>query len=707
MATTHSLSFVQKVNALLHSNIASTSRASVKLADYNRAGAKVVPGEFLIGGSSESTAEILEEHNLELLETFEFSQGKEDEQQILHVRTKDLGTAEHTLSELLQDDSLRFAEPNVLLPDTDEATFSRPNDLDPRQWGLENKGHNHSDLVPGVPGADIKAVDAWKASANAPKGSTLVAVIDTGIDLNHPDLKDQLWTNPNEIPNGIDDDGNGIIDDIHGIFAQDKTGNPQDPVGHGTHVAGIIAAESNNGQGITGVDPNVTILPVRGIGPGTSMASALFAIQYAEEQGAEIFNHSWGVPGVPGQADGGYPAIAEAIRSSSALHVCAVGNDGVNLEESPRYPACLDSENIVGVGATDASDKLSLFSNYGSSHVDVTAPGTQIWSTVPGDYGFKNGTSMAAPAVTGVASLIKRNHPELTAVEIKERLMSSADKKASLKQGSLTMTGGRLNASRALSNDSRAPIAAGDLNLSNSAGVVEARWTAASDEGDAVANNVMKWSFSPIRNEGDFQSAKALRTQVPSSPGQSESARLALEPSSQTRQLHIALQSHDEVGNTSAQQNASAIIPGREILFDQLLGGWQKEGSWGLKQSSNGEVVWSDSPNGYYDKGLNASLTSSPINLSRAKSPRLYVELQHEYDPQDMSDRLELEIKPVGQNQWRKLETFHGIEDKHGNDFDLSAYSGQNVQVRFRVVSDIWEERRGSEIHKFVISDER
>ncbi len=268
-----------------------------------------------------------------------------------------------------RDPNVEFVEPNYLLyPQTmpDDTHFTR-------QWGLYNTGQMVGGYV-GTPGVDMDMDDAW----NITRGDrqVVVAVVDTGCDLNHPDLAANIWTNPGEIPdNGVDDDGNGYIDDVHGWDFSDNDNIPQDATGHGTHVAGIIAAGGDNSRGVAGVAWQAGIMPLRFMNAleiGTT-ADAIQAIYYALDQGARIINCSWGTTGYSA-------ALKSVIDNANALFVCAAGNSGIDIDDAAFYPASFPSANIISVGASDQMDQLAWFSNYGTVGVDVVAPGIRIYS---------------------------------------------------------------------------------------------------------------------------------------------------------------------------------------------------------------------------------------------------------------------------------------------------------------------------------------
>lgn len=314
-------------------------------------------------------------------------------------------------------------------------------------WGLDNTGQSS-----GTPGADIAAPEAWNTSTGT--GRTIVAVIDTGIDYNHPDLKANIWRNSREIPgNGIDDDGNGYKDDIVGYDFANNDAYPMDDNGHGTHVAGTIGAVGNNGIGISGVNWNTQLMALKfldGNGSGY-LSSAVKAINYAVQNGAKVINLSFG--------GGGYDAaMALAISNAKAkgvIVVAAAGNSSSNNDYKAVYPASYSGNNLIAVAATDRNDKLASFSNYGVSSVDIAAPGKSIYSTLPGGkYGYYSGTSMAAPHVAGAAALIWDAHPTWSYQQVIESILRTADASASLAGRVAT---GRLNVADAITYKVTAP----------------------------------------------------------------------------------------------------------------------------------------------------------------------------------------------------------------------------------------------------------
>jgi hypothetical protein len=335
-----------------------------------------------------------------------------------------------------------YVEPDYLVQ-----ANTLPNDTaftDGSLWGLRNLGQSG-----GTSGADIDAVTAWQTTTGS--RDVIVGVIDSGVRYTHQDLVANMWVNAAEIPNdGIDNDSNGYIDDIHGINAITLSGNPMDDNDHGTHCAGTIGAAANGGGPLVGVAWNVQIMALKFLdasGSG-SLSDAIAGIDYGVSKGADILSNSWG--------GGGYSqALYDAIERANAagiLFVAAAGNHRGNNDQSPNYPSNYENANVVAVAALDRSDALASFSCFGANTVDIGAPGVAIYScTADSDssYAFFNGTSMATPHVSGVAALIKSRFPTAGAAELSQRLLLSARPVASL--AGKCVTGGAVNAAAALS----------------------------------------------------------------------------------------------------------------------------------------------------------------------------------------------------------------------------------------------------------------
>lgn len=295
----------------------------------------------------------------------------------------------------------------------------------PIQWGLINYGQTINNQE-GELGTDIDIFDAWNISKGSP--DVVVAVLDTGIDIYHAEFKNKIFKNVFESLNGTDEDGNGLIDDTNGWDFYNDDNSLLDSVEdsrHGTHVAGIIAAEAGNG-GISGVAPNVKILPLKFInGTYGYTSDAIAAIEYASEMGVRIINCSWGSKEYN-------PALYDVIRQTDALFVCAAGNNGDNAVNNPIYPANYALSNVISVAAVNNKGELAEFSNYGLN-IDVAAPGVNILSTMPDEnYGVISGTSMATPFVTGIASLVLSVDPSVSSEDIKNSILNGAEYKEEL-----------------------------------------------------------------------------------------------------------------------------------------------------------------------------------------------------------------------------------------------------------------------------------
>ncbi len=315
--------------------------------------------------------------------------------------------------------AIEYIEPNYTYH-----TSRSPKDSDfEKQWGLHNDGKNSGSWWSrGVAGVDISALKAWEVT----KGSKeiKIAVIDTGVDYNHDDLAGNIMINELEKNGieGVDDDGNGYIDDVYGYdFANDDS-DPMDGHGHGTHCAGVIGAKHDS-KGIAGVNAHVQILPIKFLkdnGSG-SLEAALKSIDYATARGVDIMSNSWG-------GGGRSQALFEAIeraKDAGITFVVAAGNSNSNNDKKPTYPANYKVDNVISVGALDGKGERASFSNYGEKTVHVFAPGVKIYSTVQGNrYKKMSGTSMACPHVAGVAGLLLASEPNLTYSDIKERLSS-------------------------------------------------------------------------------------------------------------------------------------------------------------------------------------------------------------------------------------------------------------------------------------------
>ncbi|NQW17821.1 MAG: S8 family serine peptidase [Chloroflexi bacterium] len=357
-----------------------------------------------------------------------------------------VGTELAAASTIAKDPRVKYAEPNYIYWASDLPDDPRFSEL----WGLNNTGQTG-----GTVDADIDAPEAWDITTGT--SSVVVAVIDTGVNYLHEDLDANMWVNPGEIAgNGIDDDLNGHIDDIHGIDTRNGDSDPMDDNGHGSHVAGTVGAVGNNALGVSGVAQNVSIMALKFLSSsgGGSTDDAITAFQYVIDMkqnhgvNIKVTQNSWG--------GGGFSqGLSDVVNQAGALGIltiAAAGNSGTDNDVSPHYPSSFDSPYMIAVAASDHNDQRASFSQYGSQSVDIAAPGTNILSTVLGNnYGIKQGTSMATPQVSGIAALIASQHPTSSPAQIRRVLLNSIDALPAWE--SLVATGGRANAHSAVIND--------------------------------------------------------------------------------------------------------------------------------------------------------------------------------------------------------------------------------------------------------------
>lgn len=348
------------------------------------------------------------------------------------------GITDNALTSLAKDPNVEYIEPNYIVS-IGKAVTAPTDSAFKKQWGLKNSSKKNE---------DINVLNAWDVT----KGSTdiKVAVIDTGADYTHPDLKKQIDVNTAELNGkpGVDDDGNGYVDDVYGYNFSSKTADPMDGHGHGTHCSGVIGA-SHDGQGIVGVMANVKIIPIKFLsdeGSGETI-DAISAIDYAIKRGANVMSNSWG----GGDFEQSLYDAIKAANDKGITFVAAAGNEYSNNDTTPAYPASYDLPNVVSVGAFTSSGSKASFSNYGIKTVHVFAPGSNIYSTVNGGtYQSMSGTSMATPHVSGIVGLMLSKDSSLSPSQIKERLIRTSNQTSSLK--GLSQSNGRVDAYRAIMN---------------------------------------------------------------------------------------------------------------------------------------------------------------------------------------------------------------------------------------------------------------
>ncbi len=352
-------------------------------------------------------------------------------------------SVEQGIASYQNEPDVEYAEPNYRV-----TVQSFPNDpLFYQLWGLNNTAQTG-----GTPGADISAPGAWDFTTG--NSNVVVAIIDTGVDYTHEDLLANSWLNIGEIPgNGIDDDRNGYVDDVHGINAITGIGDPFDDNGHGTHVAGTVGASGNNSIGVTGINWRIQIIACKfldrtGSGYDDGAIRCLEYVRNLKNRGVNVVatNNSWGGTGYS-------QALYDAINAQrDILFMAAAGNATSDNDQTGFYPADYFLPNVIAVAATDYNDNIASFSNYGRRSVSVGAPGAKILSTLPatnywritGGYGNLSGTSMATPHVTGLAALIKSQDMTRNWISIRNLVLAGGDDIQSM--NGITITGKRINA---------------------------------------------------------------------------------------------------------------------------------------------------------------------------------------------------------------------------------------------------------------------
>lgn len=368
------------------------------------------------------------------------------------------GDRRELLERLRRHPRIEYAEPDVPV-----YLDGIPND--PRfgdQWGLHNTGQSG-----GLADADIDAPEAWEVSTG---GNAVVAIVDTGAEITHPDLAPNLWVNPGEVAgNGVDDDANGYVDDIHGWDFFYNTAAVQDTFGHGTHTAGTVGAVTGNALGVAGVCPQVRLMILKGFNAaGGGFTSTLInCLLYSARMGARISSNSWVSLTSQPVIQSLYDAIT-FCENAGQLVVFAAANNGMDVDCARAcpgvtlpHPMIYPHAALLTVAATDRRDLLATFSNYGVTSCDLAAPGVSVVSTYPtfksgGGYQTSSGTSMACPHVAGAAAVLLGRDPTMTTAQLKAALMSSTDLLPAL--AGKTVSGGRLNLARALGASSAAPV---------------------------------------------------------------------------------------------------------------------------------------------------------------------------------------------------------------------------------------------------------
>ncbi len=399
---------------------------------------EAVPGEFVI--QFKEGAEV---------QSFGYDI-KNKREKVLVVRASILMQSDFVLEDLKTYSEVKYAEPNYIykinrIPNDEYLKYS---------WGLVNFGQKIAQKgLDGIRGVDIGAEKAWNIQTGSPE--IVIAIVDTGLNFSSEDLRGNLWVNEGEIPNnGLDDDGNGFVDDIHGYDFANNDGDSKDDNGHGSMCASVIGAKGGDGVGLVGVAWDVRMMSLKYadfLGRGTT-ARVVMAIDYAIEMGADIISNSWGGSSYS-------DILKEAIERAHAkgvLFVASAGNVGQNNDVTSHYPSNYEVPNVISVGAMTNRGKLWSDSNFGVETVDITAPGEHVvGKTLAGVLKLNSGTSFAVPYVSGVAALLLSNERDLTPEQIIERLKRTS-RPFSVLKGRIA-SGGMVNAYQALINEAYPP----------------------------------------------------------------------------------------------------------------------------------------------------------------------------------------------------------------------------------------------------------
>jgi len=448
-----------------------------------------------------------EEYEISEVERFDSSKDDPGDRlvSISHPATKGI------LQKLANDPRVELAEYNYIM-----TIDAEPNDprFDDYLWGLDNTGQTG-----GMADDDIDAPEAWDVTTGS--SDIIIGVIDTGVDYTHEDLAGNMWINLAEANGvtGVDDDGNGYVDDIHGWNAISNDGDPMDDNGHGTHVAGTIGAKGDNGIGVVGVNWNVSIAACKFLSASGSGSTfdAMECFNYfnalrAAGYNVLITNNSWGGGGFSTQ-------LQSYMAAFPGLHVAAAGNSELNNDIFPHYPSSYTLDNIISVASTDHNDVLSDHptwgSNWGAISVDIAAPGSSIHSTYRGDYATGSGTSMASPHVAGAAGLIWSVDQTLSASQVKQLILSNGDPISSVKP---TFTNDRLNVFKSLPSTTPIPNdpPTADAGLDQTTGINEGDLVNLSGSGSDPEGQPITYSWTQAGTDTVPVSLTGANTATPS-----------------------------------------------------------------------------------------------------------------------------------------------------------------------------------------------
>jgi Subtilase family len=542
---------------------------------------------------------------------------------------------------LRRNPSVRIAEPNLIR----ELCEVFPDDplFASAQWNLWDS----------VGDMDIDATDAWEITVGSPE--VVIALIDSGLDLDHPDLAGNLWLNTDETPgNGFDDDGNGFVDDVHGYDFANGDGDPTSTSDHGTFVAGVAGMVGDNGFGGAGICWQVGLMPLRVFGGSATLDDLIAAIDYAADNGADVINASYGGFGFSELEAEAFARAGDA----GVIVVAAAGNDGIGVDRNRFYPATHGLPNLIAVGGSNRTDELADFTNWGANTVDVLAPSAPLISTVNHPSSDENsgfrlwaGTSFAAPHVSGAVALVRSLHPSASPREVIERLRAGVDRPAAV--GGATLSDGRLSALGPLTADGIAPGAVTDLRVRDIASLgARVLFTAPGDDG--AMGTPARWDVridtEPL-TEGSWDTApRAWDIPLPAEGGAAVTVPLSrlsggtMEPSTT---YHVGVCAVDEAGNMGPLSNPCTVTTAgvTTLFFDDFesdSGAWGADAPWirtDQVEAFSGTHCYHDSVAGAYAPSSDISLTlSTPLDLSGAVSPELSFAVQHEFSQSSGND---------------------------------------------------------------------
>ena len=545
-----------------------------------------VPGELLVRFTNESAA-VSKENTISSLQTdkgqiqFEV-ENFEGAQMLSGLRLVkvEAGQTLDAVEALNNRQDVLYAEPNYIYHNS-----VVPNDPNFRNlWGLQNTGQTYAtsggNPLSGTPDADIDAELAWDRTTGSK--NVVVGIIDSGVDINHPDLQANIWVNPGEVAgNGVDDDNNGFIDDVNGWDFVNKDAtvfDSGDDESHGTHVAGTVGAKGNNGVGITGVNWDVSLMALKSSKGGAfSTTSLLAAYNYAKlmkdrwdssggASGANlrVLNNSYGGSG---RSQATEDAIV-VLGNSGILFVAAAGNETVDNDLLPHFPSSYRLTNIIAVAASDDKDNLASFSNFGLGSVSLAAPGRAILSTTPNNnYSFFSGTSMASPQVAGAAALIIAANPTISVGKLRSALVYGSEPIAGFQSKVDSVR--RLNVNDAMQvsfqNDTTPPGKVANLGIASANGrIVNLKWTAPADNGNLGRAALYQVDFSS--NTGGIY---RLYSGIPNAPGTAETAVVKLPY--QNPSGNLIVRAIDQLGNSSTSTIAVSVDEAAVNPYQQKL----------------------------------------------------------------------------------------------------------------------------------------